>query len=272
MTTDQTTSAVRRFLPKYLYALAATPFLFTVGVLSERHRFMIFQIAKHFGMKMPAEKELLPILPLSAVLTSKLDVTLLEPLFAGGNVSLLELMVIANVAKQAEPPMAFEIGTFDGRTTLNIAANLTLPAKVYTLDLPKSDLGETKFALAPGETAFVDKTKSGARFIGTAYEKQITQLYGDSATFDFSPYEGQMGLVFVDGSHSYDYILQDTANALRLASDNGFILWHDYQQDWPGVIRALNELKERDKTCTGLAKIEGTSLVMLKRENSRRPA
>ena len=51
-------------------------------------------------------------------------------------------------------------------------------------------------------------------------EKQITQLYGDSANFDFSPYAGRMGLVFVDGSHSYDYVLQDTASALRLASDH----------------------------------------------------
>ena len=46
-------------------------------------------------------------------------------------------MVIANLAEQAEPPTAFEIGTFDGRTTLNIAANLRPPARVYTLDLPK---------------------------------------------------------------------------------------------------------------------------------------
>jgi predicted O-methyltransferase YrrM len=243
------TRALRRFLPKYAYALAVMPFLFTAGVLCGRHRFMIFQIARHFGMKMPTENERLPIFPLSAVLTSKLEFTLLEPLAAGGNVSLLELMVIANLAKQAAPPMAFEIGTFDGRTTLNIAANIELPARVYTLDLPKTNLSETKFALAPGEAAFVDKEQSGAKFSGTAYEKQITQLYGDSATFDFSPYAGQMGLVFVDGSHAYDYVLQDTANALRLASDDAVILWHDYQQDWPGVIRALNDLQQTDAAC-----------------------
>jgi len=249
-----------------------TPFLFTAGVLSRRHRFLIFQIAKHFGMKMPAEAERLPTLPLDVVLTNKLDLTLLEPLAGGGNVSMLELMVIANIAKQAEPPTAFEIGTFDGRTTLNLAANLKLPAEVYTLDLPSDELGETKFALAPGESAFVDKEHSGAKFIGTPYAKKITQLYGDSATFDFSPYAGQMGLVFIDGSHSYDYVLQDSESAFRLASENAVILWHDYQQDWPGVIRALNELLQTDTACAGMARIEGTSLVILKRENSRRPA
>lgn len=247
-------------------------YLFTAGVFSRNHRFLIFQIAKHFGMKMPAEAEHLPVLPLTAVLKSRLDFTLLEPLAEGGNVTMLELMVIATVAQQAEPPTAFEIGTFDGRTTLNIAANLQLPGRVYTLDLPSAGLGGTKFALAPGESAFVDKKESGAKFIGTAYEKQITQLYGDSAAFDFSPYGGQIGLVFVDGSHAYDYVLQDTASALRLASETAVILWHDYQQDWPGVIRALNEFQRRDAACAGMVRIEGTSLVMLKRENSRRSA
>jgi len=33
----------------------------------------------------------------------------------------------------------FEIGTFDGRTTRNMAANVTKDGHVYTLDLP-SDL------------------------------------------------------------------------------------------------------------------------------------
>ena len=265
-------SAVKRFLPKYLFAAMMSIYLFTAGVFFRNHRFLIFQITKHFGMKMPVEDERLPILPLSAVLTNKLNFNLLEPLAEGGNINLLELMVITNLAKQAVPPTAFEIGTFDGRTTLNIAANLKLPARVYTLDLPSSELGETKFALAPGETAFVDKKESGVKFMGTTYEKEITQLYGDSATFDFSPYAGQMGLVFIDGSHAYEYVLQDTATALRLASDSAVILWHDYQQDWPGVIRALNELQQKDAACAGMVKIEGTSLVMLKRENSRRPA
>ena len=79
-----------------------------------------------------------------------------------------------------------------------------------------------------------------------------------------------MGLVFVDGSHAYDYVHQDTVTALRLAADNAIILWHDYQQDWPGVIRALNEVKATNPACAGLSRIEGTSLVLLRCENSRR--
>lgn len=261
-----------RFFPKYIYALTVTPFLFTVGVFSGRHRFLIFQIAKHFGMKMPTEEERLPILTLTSVLDSNIDLTLLEPMAAGGNVSTLELLVIASLSRRAKPPTAFEIGTFDGRTTLNIAANLGPNGRVYTLDLPQLELRDTKFELAPGEGAFVDKKESGTKFLGTTHATKITQLYGDSAKFDFSPYEARIGIVFVDGSHAYDYVRQDTVSALRLASENAIILWHDYQQDWPGVIRALNEFQQTEAACADMVRIEGTSLVILKRENSRRSA
>lgn len=268
----QGTSSFRRFLPKFLYALLLTPFLFTFGILKKRHRFLIFQIAQHFGMKMPNPDLRLPVAPISSVLREHIDLKLLGSLGDPGNVSLLELMVLANLARTANPPVAFEIGTFNGRTALNLAANLPAEGKVLTLDLPQSQLGETKFALAPQEDAFVEKPTSGAKFAGTEFADKITQLYGDSGTFDFSAYEGQMGLVFVDGSHAYDYVRQDTATALRLAADNGIILWHDYQQDWPDVIRGLNELAETNPALAGLQRIEGTTLVILKREDTCRPA
>lgn len=257
--------ALRRFLPKYFYALLRLPWLFSLGTLSARHRFLVFQIAKHFGMQMPVEKEELPVTSLAKILPTEIQLMLLELQVEGGNVNMLELMVIAQLAKQANPPMAFEIGTFDGRTTVNIAANFPDNGRVYTLDLPRTDLGGTKFALAPGESEFVDKAESGAKFLNTPYASKISQLYGDSATFDFSTYENKMGLVFVDGSHAYDYVVHDTSTALRLAATGGVILWHDYQQDWPGVIRALNEARRDNPACASLSRVEGTSLVILKR-------
>lgn len=268
--TKENQSPARRFLPKYLYAMAVLPWLFSRGVFSARDRFLIFQIAKHFGMRMPEEPQLLPVTRLNQIVEGHLDVTLLELLVEGGNVSLLELLVIARLARSAKIKTAFEIGTFDGRTTLNLAANLGPEGQVFTLDLPATDVSSTKFELAPGESAFVEKKQSGTRFLRTPYEQQVTQLYGDSASFDFAPYEGKMGLVFVDGSHSYDYVRQDTLTALRLASADGIILWHDYQQDWPGVIRALNEAQQSNPVCRQLRRIEGTSLVMLRRENISR--
>lgn len=84
------------------------------------------------------------------------------------------------------------------------------------------------------------------------------QLRGDSATFDWSPHVGRAGLVFVDGSHAYDYVRKDSETAMRLVRPGGVVLWHDYGV-WPGVNQALEELDAR--LGLGLVHIVGTSLV-----------
>ncbi len=221
-------------------------------------------------MKMPKARQSIPTIPLTSVLDPKLEMNLLEPLGDPGNVSLLELMVISSLTRRANPPTIFEIGTFDGRTALNLAANLGAGGKIYTLDLQSAALDSTKFALAAGERSFVSKESSGAKFVNTPQAEKITQLYGDSATFDFSPYAGKMGLIFIDGSHTREYLEQDSQTALQLAADEAIILWHDYQQDWPGVIAGLNELYETNPVFSSLRQIEGTTLVMWQRENTRR--
>jgi hypothetical protein len=121
-----------------------------------------------------------------------------------------------------------------------------------------------KFDLAPGEQAFVQKPRSGRYFTDPAPEfasaaARITQLFGDSATYDFSAHHGRAGLVFVDGSHAYDYVLADTDTALKLTAPRGIVLWHDYGV-WDGVTRGLEEIEAQRRL--GLRHIRGTSLVV----------
>ena len=93
--------------------------------------------------------------------------------------------------------------------------------------------------------------------------KKIHQLFGDSAKFDFSPYYDSCSLVFVDGSHAYDYAMSDTKEALKMVKKGGVIVWHDYGI-WEGVTKALEEIESNDKI--GLVNINGTSLVYWKNE------
>jgi len=155
-----------------------------------------------------------------------------------------------------------EIGTFDGRTTLNLALNSD--AQVFTLDLPGNM--ETVFQVKGSNEKYMKKQSSGARFsspphTGLPCVERITQLYGDSASFDFSPWYGKIDLVFVDGAHSYEYVVNDTNIALRLLSpEGGIIVWHDYMV-WPDVTRALHELKEKMPSLP-LVHVRDTSLVV----------
>jgi predicted O-methyltransferase YrrM len=117
--------------------------------------------------------------------------------------------------------------------------------------------------LSHDDLKYIDKSGSGLRYVGKECSNKITQLYGDSATFDFSFFWGSIDFVFVDGSHSYEYVLNDSRVALRLLKKNGgIIVWHDYDS-WEGVTRALDELFVKAPEFNSLVRFKGTSLACL---------
>lgn len=181
---------------------------------------------------------------------------------ADGNVSLAELAVLNGLVRTHQPRAIFEIGTFDGRTTLNLALNSE--GDVHTLDLPASEAA--KFGTFRGDKKYVDKPASGARFTSEPNAslpctRRITQHYGDSATFDYSAFEGRMEFVFVDGAHNYDYVVNDTEVALKLLRPaGGVIVWHDYGV-WPDVARGLKEICARHPYLE-LVHVRDTTLVV----------
>lgn len=254
---------VINFILRYFYAALSCAYLFIVGFLFVKNRLLIYKISTHFGY--PEVK--IPVAPVSALIpgdaTKDISIEVLDPVGVDGNVSPLELLLISTFIKTRNPTRIFEMGTFDGRTTLNMALNSTDNARLWTLDLPKTEIGNTPLPLAPLDRQFIDKDGSGARFTGKNEEKKITQLYGDTASFDFSKFNNSMDMVFVDASHSYEYLLNDSRVALKLLKDGkGIILWHDYHV-WDGVTRALDELYLNDSAFKDLKHIEGTSLACL---------
>jgi predicted O-methyltransferase YrrM len=174
-----------------------------------------------------------------------------------------ELAILALAAASCAPPGCeiIEIGTFDGRTALNLAINAPRDATVATLDLPVDQA--PMLEIEASERQYVDKPAPGARLRSCDARwreraNRVVQLRGDSATFDWSRHENRAGLVFVDGSHAYDYVKKDSETAMRLVRPEGMVFWHDYGV-WSGVTRALEELENGHHL--GLVNISGTSLV-----------
>lgn len=183
-----------------------------------------------------------------------------------GDVRTRELAVLAAFASRCpDATTLFEIGTFDGRTTFNLAMNSPPGCRVATLDLPPDV--PTAMDIDIAERSLVDKPGSGRR-----YERnrnafpgavaKIEQLLGDSATFDFSRYRESCSLVFVDGSHTADYVDRDSKTAFELVRPGGVVLWHDYGT-WEGVTGVLEQMNSARGL--GLRSIRGTSLVMWRR-------
>lgn len=253
------------FIRPYIVALAGSIVLFTGGWLTRRGRAIIVELCRQFGYDhITRESPQLPRVSVDALSPDSTRVAIAAVDSVDGNVTDRELMTIARLVVSLEAKDIFEFGTFDGRTTLNLANNAGTASRVVTLDLPAAQALSTTAPLHPHEMRYAKKATSGARYRGTDAERNITQLYGDSGTFDLSPYRGAMDLVFVDGSHAYRYVVNDSLHALEMLKPGGTIVWHDYAR-WDDVTRALNELRQARAEFADLAWIEGTTLAILRR-------
>src|SRR5947199_248547 len=55
-----------------------------------------------------------------------------------------------------------------------------------------------------------------------------------------------LGLVYVDGLHTYEGVRRDIADWLPFVEPDGLVVFDDYANpDWPGVARAVDEVAER---------------------------
>lgn len=170
-----------------------------------------------------------------------------EGLFAPVN----ELALMALVTQGLEPSRIFEIGTYRGRTALNFALNSPPECEIFTLDLPADpDAVQAASLFSNGADArLIERRAVGADYEGRPEAAKITQILGDSRSFDFGPYKGTCDLVFVDGGHTYDLVVNDTHWALEMCRPGGIILWHDFANygDYHDVTRAVLDLLPRDE-------------------------
>jgi predicted O-methyltransferase YrrM len=172
------------------------------------------------------------------------------------NLGALEQALLTQVVRGQQLRTCFEIGTFDGSTT-QLLAGAVAPqdGHVFTLDLPPADYDQT----LPPE-GYEGGDRVGERFADAPEAARITQLWGDSLTFDFTPWKGTVDLMFVDGAHDYPHGLADSRSALELVRPGGWIFWDDFGPRWHGLVRGIAEATDGLRVCW----VEGTSLAVLR--------
>ena len=138
--------------------------------------------------------------------------------------------------------IVLEIGTYNGATTRLIAINLPR-AKIHTLDLPpdisKEQLHQSK--LPKDDFHLIGNRRVGEAIVSDPAITNVTQHYGDSATWDFSPVQG-LDFVFIDGSHTYEYLRSDTIRCAEAAAGRATLVWHDFDYCHYDVVRYLTEM------------------------------
>ncbi len=162
-----------------------------------------------------------------------------------------ETQILSALVCQLKPKTIFEIGTYNGFTTLHFAYNAPEDSKIYTLDLPPDFEIKDRTDYSYDDLMVVELSKKNiARRVykNDPMGHKIIELFGDSKKFDFSPYYGKIDMVFIDGNHSYRYVKSDTENAFKMLSSNGVIIWHDFDYIiHRDVFKFLNSLSEQYK-------------------------
>ncbi len=159
-----------------------------------------------------------------------IELPVLYPLTGLKDTPLHDMLVLLNLAKGRKARRILEIGTFRARTTY--ALHLNCPeAAIVSYDI---EILDSPFR---SELLKVPKVQlRNASFIASA------ETLRKETRFDF---------IFVDASHRFEHVMEDSRLALELVDPNGIIVWHDYQlNDHPyneemRVPEALNLIGEK---------------------------
>ena len=170
-----------------------------------------------------------------------------------------ELAYLAMITACLKPKTVFEIGTYKGRTALNFAANSPGDCLVYTMDLPKNQIDTSTLGCADKKIA--ESSDPDLEYRHHPLSNKIKQLYANSLTYDFTDFYEKCDIIYIDGGHSYECVSSDTKNALKMVTQGGVIIWHDYLN--AGEYYPVTQVVDSLRFTHHVYRIENTQLAIL---------
>ncbi|MFB0565204.1 MAG: class I SAM-dependent methyltransferase [Candidatus Aminicenantaceae bacterium] len=160
--------------------------------------------------------------------------TVLHPFAVYGKISISEGSFLMKLVRetQAFPGPIIEVGTLFGYSTITL---------IYAKDPRKKLITVDDYSWNPcglGSSIHFDLTKE---ILKEAVEKySVHSLKMNKQEFYKTYDETSPSLVFLDADHSYESTLEDLKWAKRVGAK--VICGHDYKEQTPGVIQAVNEV------------------------------
>lgn len=136
--------------------------------------------------------------------------------FLDGGSLVTDIALLRGLARKFKKCSYFEIGTWRGESVVNIS---DIAEECYSLNLSDEELKIMNVSDESIEQqAFFSKHIPG-----------ITHLKGNSNSFDFAGLNKKFDLIFIDGSHHYHEVKNDTIQVFKhLVHENSIVVWHDY--------------------------------------------
>lgn len=129
--------------------------------------------------------------------------------------TVLDLLLLRGLVRSRPGCHYFEIGTFRGESAIAVADEA---AEVVTLSLSDDHL------LSLG----ADRSFVAAHRVFSDPNPKIRHIFGDSRTFDVTPFLDWADVLFIDGDHSRHAVECDTRRFLPIVRrGSGVVVWHD---------------------------------------------
>lgn len=202
----KTMAKVNKFLT-FIRTILRTPSLINLVIDSS------IEAEKKFKKKYP-EISPLPQINLENLGIKKaaeVDTFLLD----GGSL-ITDLQLLNTLSMRDDITSYLEIGTWRGESVYNVAKNIEDCTTINLSGKEMKDMGlNSRYADQHG--------------ILSQKNPKIKHIEANTKIFDFSSLNKKYDLIFIDGDHSYEMVLNDTKKVFEnLMHENSIVVWHDY--------------------------------------------
>lgn len=132
-----------------------------------------------------------------------------------GTSKAIDIALLMELAKKFEQCEYLEIGSYRGESLINVAA---VSKHAVSVSLSDEEMKQR------GHDLHISIQRLFSKHL-----TNVTHIGHDSRTFDFHSLNKKFDLIFIDGDHEYEGVVNDTKKAFELLRDeNSIIVWHDY--------------------------------------------
>lgn len=148
---------------------------------------------------------------LSEEIPNSVDTFILD----GGSL-ITDLQLLSALAARKDVHSYFEIGTWRGESVHNVAKQI-------------DDCTTINLSIEEMKAMGLSAEYAAQHGILSSKNPKILHLGANTKNFDFASLNKKYDLIFIDGEHSYEMVLNDTQKVFNhLLHENSIVVWHDY--------------------------------------------